>query len=400
MSKKKSLIKLIRQKPIGSIDTAIGKVFLFPDVSVSDLTGISEDLADGIENIESEAYVRVLFRYLCHRENSLDNDKSKPNKPTLTKSDIDMLSVEELEEIASVYLKHNERLYKKEETDAETGMRVFGNVEHPKEDNESNVSYLYRLSVIDHEKRNKQIEAIWKKFSGASNFSSKLTETLSETLHMGDSLKASVERIRRASQLPKIAVQPKDLSNELILRQQELYQLEEEKRAKPFKDLAERLDLLIDTSTQSAEFMAEANSNQVQIANEIKSSGDSASKFSKWSIFFTVVVISLSIYTIWSDIQAGNIQQELLKKYSEEISEKLVGINSGLSRRESQAAKEIELLGKSIDYSAMTQSETVALINHQRDEISNLTKSNAALEKIIKQLEERLKALEKQKESK
>jgi ElaB/YqjD/DUF883 family membrane-anchored ribosome-binding protein len=95
---------------------------------------------------------------------------------------------------------------------------------------------------------------------------------------------------------------------------------QEERQLAPFKDLSSKMEAMIDAEKKTVEFMSDVYSTQVEIANELKSSSDSAGAYAKKNVFFTILIIGLTVvstlitaatfaYPIWFDKKDKEVLQ-------------------------------------------------------------------------------------------
>ena len=300
MSIKIDLDKMYNHEPFECIHTAIGELCIF-SISCGSQTELYKEIAKPISECEPKEFIKFLISYICFSKTSLKEGKYKPDNSQLTNDDVSSLTDDDLEAIAKVYVENNEDLFKKlifnnEKNDAgETIYKSeYGGIEYPRYENESYIQYLLRLSVKSEEKQRKLMEDMFGSVLGLKNFSNKLVDNIKNTLSLGDSLKKTMESIRLPHELsgkPPIVMIPN-------INWSEIDRKNEERRLRPFNELADRLDQLIDVSAQATEFMIEANKIQTKIAEEIKSSSDETRKFSKKNIILTIAVIILTAISI------------------------------------------------------------------------------------------------------
>lgn len=283
----------IPYKPFGCINTTIGELCIF-SISAGNEEELYQELYKPINECETTIFMRKFVSYICYPKDSLKEGQNKPNKPLLTDEDILSLTDDDLEAIAKLYIENNEYLFKKlafKKDKNDQGLTVvspeYSEVEYPKNENENYTQYLLRLNIEKKEKHKRQAE---KMFSGINSFSNALENSIKNTLSLGNSLKKTVESIRPVSMANIMPGPPSSKIADIL----NLERMKEEMRLRPFNDLAERLDQLINASAQAVEFMIEANQIQTRIAGEIKLSSDGTTKYSKRNILLTVVVILLT----------------------------------------------------------------------------------------------------------
>jgi hypothetical protein len=185
---------------------------------------------------------------------------------------------------------------------------------------------------------------------GLNNFSKTLGDSIKNTLAWGDSFKKGMESIRPKQFSSIIPIDPKfpDIDWSEIAKE----------KLRPFNELAERLDRLIEASVQSAEFMVKTNEIQTRIAGEIKSSGDQSAKFSKKDLCLTYVVIFLTLinlaifsYSVIKSNNAGENQRLEIQKHVNVLAEKLTDINKSI-----KTAKDVAVEQMNEQYNATIES--------------------------------------------
>ncbi|MGO9620306.1 MAG: hypothetical protein ACLPT6_02735, partial [Desulfobaccales bacterium] len=311
------LSKALQIEPFGCVITTIGELCLF-SISWGNQVEFRKQLGKSINEWDPAEFLRKYVRYVCFPKASLKEGKYKPDKPVLTDNEISSLTDDDLEKIAELYVVNNPYLFKELITKTEKndkGEMVFsgeyGDVEYPKNEDETYTQYLFRLFIKKDEKESKLVGKTISSMIGLKTFSNGLGKSIQNTLSWGDSLRKTMESIRLA-ETPAI-VHFETVSPEIDLT--ELARIKEQNRLRPFKDIAERLDKLIDASAQASEFMITANEIQTRIAGEIKSSADETRTFSKSNIILTIVVILLALFAIWQSNRDANIRRIETKEY-------------------------------------------------------------------------------------
>lgn len=341
-----TLNNLPEEKPYGCVHTAIGELFVFC-ISWGGQSKLWKEVGKPTEKCDPTDFLKLMVPYICFPKASLKEGQYKPANSVLTSADVSSLTKDDLDVIAKLYVENNEYLFKKmtfENRQNEKGQTVVyekcGEIECPRHENESCTQYLFRLSVKDHEKRNKQLQEIVNSVSG---FSSTLGESIKKTLALGDSLQRTMESVRPLAELRSME------STLLKIDWAEIERKREERRLQPFKELSERLDQLIDTSAQAGGFMVEANKLQTQIAGEIKSAGDETTKLSKKNIklslvviVLTVVGIAVAVYTILRSDNDSATQRIEIQKHVDLVTEKLTEINNSLGVANDQAVERVK----------------------------------------------------------
>jgi hypothetical protein len=211
------------------------------------------------------------------------------------------------------------------------------------------------------------------------SFSNTLGNSIKNTLSWGNSLKKTMESIRPVSITNMMPVEPRSPIADIL----KIERMKEERQLKPFNDLADRLDQLIDASVQAAEFMIEANQIHTRIAGEIKSSGDKTTKFSKSNIWLTIIVIILtvfglgfSIYTISRANNDGDMQRIQSRESVNLLAGKLTEINNSISGANDSLKIENERLKEQTAKQAKMIDEMKIMIERQGKKLEELEKRN------------------------
>ncbi|MFH1614493.1 MAG: hypothetical protein ABIG61_05360 [Planctomycetota bacterium] len=414
MLKKKGKKFLIRHKPFAAFDSSIGKLCLIT-LCAGDQIKLLESLEQSLELCPAEVFVRKLMVYICYPEESLDSEGYKPESMILSDDDIEKLSTEEIEKFAEIYIKHEDYLYRKTLTKKRTdedGKEVIyfenGEIEHPRNDNETFVQYLHRLYVLQEKKMKEQLSKMTKSIIGTARFSAGLSQNIKNTLSMGNSISKALGCIGGLSAKDSILKSMTDfktaqpLATPKLTRPNidfgEIVRLSEENRRAPFDDLANRLDQLIEINTQSTEFMVEMNKTQTGIAGEIKASGESASNFSKWNIVFTVLVIVLTGFGLWLtvvDHADTNANSETIKEYVDNVVGKLDNINNSIGVNNQKSIEQLQIIFNKFQQTLIDQSsEFDSIITKQAQIIEQLKQQNTEANHEIDFLKKRLATME------
>jgi archaellum component FlaC len=263
-------------------------------------------------------------------------------------------------------------LYKKsiqETKKGEKGIDVtsikYGEVILPKNDKESYQEYLLRLEIT----YNKKISESFKNsFGNLTSFSKGIQASLRNTISIGEQLNKSL-KMAQSYRMPKVEptiptsnIDFGDLSKQIA-----------ENKNRPFKELAERLDQLVEINSNSTQFMMEANKLQLRIAEEIKESNNSSTKLSKINILIALVVLvvsmlsfTFSIYTVHISNKTNNLNIERAinglntinetikadKDNSAQVSKQLNALEyqlDSVSNRNAEIEKELRLLKSTIN---------------------------------------------------
>lgn len=394
----------IPYKPVGCVNTKIGELCVF-SISWGSIKELHKELDKPIEECEPDKFIRKFTRYICFPKTYIKEDRNKPAKPLLSDDDILSLTDDDLEAIAKVYIENNEYLFKKEivkedkKPDQVTVVSFeYGEIEYPKKENENYIQYLFRLYITHLQKMSKGIsETISSIMPDIKSFSSALTDGIKNTLLWGNSLSKTMEQFRAASMIPAkpaepvipiISVKPAELLPGFDFA--EVERNIEANRLKPFSELADRLDQLIDASAQTTEFMIEANKIQTGIAEEIKSAGDETRKFSdetrgfsKQNIKLTYIVIILAVFGIvasfFSILKANNdgeMQRVQTRDSVNLLAGKLTDINNSIAGANDSLKIENERLKEQTAKQAKMIDEMKIIIGHQGKKLEELEKRN------------------------
>lgn len=297
------------QKPLGSVDSSIGKLAVYAP-SHKDTTELGSSCGSSIDSCEPIEFARRLLTYICYPTEALSEDESKPDSPKLARQDVDRLTEDEVDKIAGLYLEHEEYLYRKlvRETKTDSGDKPvtsasYGEIEHPRNPGESNIQYLHRLHVLQDAAFKRQMESLTKSILSGAKFSSDLSKKIEGTLSLGESLSRIAKQfelggIRGAVVNPRKhpEPQPEQFPQPPLLERARIdYEAIERTRLAPFEALQTRLDEIIELNGKSIEFATESNMTQTRIATEIKRSSDTTTALARWSIFWTVVVLLVTV---------------------------------------------------------------------------------------------------------
>lgn len=387
----------MKKKKYGSVETAIGELHVFY-LSVKDYQEIEGNLDSSIEEADEERYLNEFIKHSSFPSHSLD-EEYKPKEPVLTDDEVSKLAASEIDKIIQLYIDNSPHLYKKQirnsENDDEGNTRIsysYGEVEYPRNEDESLKAYLHRLVVLEEKKRREQQKKLTESIIGRSNFSHGLDKNIMSTLSLGESLSRFTDQIHSPlgdalkayksplqdtiDRISKITsptdsilksiepIQPIDSERNI----QDMYKIERENRERPFRDLGEKLDELVELSSESTKFMVEMNKSQTQMANELKQSGDQASKHSKLNIYFSVVVIILTVIGLL--ISSSSIYISVNDKQTE-----------GLSGSINKLTDSLQSLPSTNDLVRLEK-----LIQDQSTEIKQLKAENSAQREEIEQL--------------
>lgn len=394
------LKELFKQKPFYSIETSIGKLCLF-SISYKDQIKLETRFPGNEKSIDSCELARAMLKFTSFPEDFLLEDRDKPDSPVLEEDDLDKLTEQDLEKFAKCYVEHHPDLFREsmwEKEEAEDGKvlskHVLGDIEHEKNEKESYLQYLTKLWVIQREKHRKQTEKMLGQVGG---FSSRLTESIKDNLFQGTSLMGAMEDLRRnlpgLTEFEEPKLQALDLS--------ESHRAMEEARQRPFNELAERLDQLIELSLQASDFAIKSNSIQTQVASEIKKSGDNSTKYSKANVILSVFIILLSIgglgIAAYSSYSASEQSRALLNAAETATTDLNEQIGAGLAAVAGNQSEPRELFQTQITQLVElieTQQESASIIQQFQEQVSTLQEENSDLRNQVDLLSDRINMLQ------
>jgi len=255
-------IKLIRTEPIGSIQTSKGSLVLYPDLRPDDFYSLQQK-SPNIEKIDPKEYIKTLFQYLCHYEKHLPQGKSMPLKPSLSKDDINSLTGNELNELASIYIKH--RRHDEKEI---------------RKDNETDIEYIHRLDIAQRKQLQKASDLAMGKYSGLFTISDTVTQQLSNSLAAAEALQESTYQM---DEIGKTARNHKSLAEPISPIPNTSLEIRRE------------LQKLVEVSSLASDFAIKSHEVQLSINSAIVSSGNETSTLTRRGIWLTILVIFISI---------------------------------------------------------------------------------------------------------
>ncbi len=409
-------------EPFGCINTVIGELCVF-SINLRDQGALYNTVDKPKQEVAPKEYVKSLVKFICFPKESLKEGKYKPDTPVINQDQINTLTEKDLESIAKIYVEKNPYLYKELEIKEETRengeiekIREYNKVIHPKNENESNVEYLHRLSILEDEKVAEKFKDIYESIAGVGKFSDSLTENIKKTLSWGDSLSKSLEALKPLSGVVPVTEHAENTLQEKKnylanhVRQEflnsrgidfaKIARESEESRLKPFNDLSQRLDKLINSSVLASEFMIKANEIQTTIASEIKSSSDSSTLFSKRNISLSIAVLVISAvslfmtgYSIYSTTTSGSEQQSFYQEKVDAVINEISTLNN-VSKSDQENTKDlIELLKTQINESKGKDIELAKMQKSYSERMEQLEKMNKEQQKTIAKLTKQIEIL-------
>ncbi|STO57603.1 hypothetical protein [Grimontia hollisae] len=349
---KKTILALTK---MGNIETELGTLcnFALSGKAAFDLDDyLSEAHGKSIYEIEPKLYVRALAKFTCYPLSSLSADGERPQNYPLGDEDLDKLSDSSLEKIAILQLKggKNSQLSDVESSKNECVLSAI-QTRHIKTKNDISKHHLEMTDYL----KNLQ----------SSVFSDELQTQLHTTSLLGDSLHQQINQIRSlniagttsaldaynntihahqrdielalgpelshmrdyispssaAHEAMSSSIKPSDILSSYTFPEPEPFKAidwaksfrdKEEAKRVPFRELGTKLDKLVDVTAQSVQYMNQMNENMRLAAEETKRSSDAASRNVKWTLFFTIVSILISVVSLnpsWVGISSSPPKQ-------------------------------------------------------------------------------------------
>lgn len=268
--------------PLGRFESTIGALSVY-SLSFGQLGKLFKELGRPIKDVEPYEFIRVLSIFTCYPDESVAEDGHKPNAAVLTRADVDSLNETDLEYIAKVVTESDSGLSKRPSVKKTPGTATPEQQETglQKKLDETYVKYCQRLFINEEREWNEHIA----KFTAPLGmFSEKLRKDIGASLVMGESLRNQISPIAAINIRPVIPA----------LNKIDLERIERD-RVKPIHELRERLDNILSMAEQAADTQAETHKVQVGIAGELKSSGDSANRYSKLNTRLSVFVLATTL---------------------------------------------------------------------------------------------------------
>lgn len=320
---------------------SLGQLDCFP-LSLGNMKVFYQRKMDSDKEI-SNKLIRILISVTCHPHGRVTEETFTPN-PSLSVIDIASLKETEIEEFSRLFIEANPDLYRKKITHTKASDKgtiitsELGDIEISKDEGETNTEYLERLIIQYEDKistffKNKFGE-LSKHYQSLQGFSNGLKKQINSTFKMGMDLKNSIESIKPAQ--AKVSFVP-EINNTAI---SEVLKIAEENRLRPFQEISQRLDKLIELSMDSGDFLVEMNRTQTTIAEELKISSDKTYYFSKWNLLIGVIIIALTVislivtvYSIKTSSTSSDALTQSIGKYTTTL-EKVFLINESKNPRE------------------------------------------------------------------
>lgn len=407
-------------------ESNIGPLGIFSLV-VGDIRKLFSEM-DDLKSVEPAVFIQHLIRYICFPEGQYGSDEIKPGNPILSMDDVKNLSAEDLSEIAKIHLNDEQFLYRKsiDKTETKDGKTihssVLGEIEYPKRPNEDEVTYLYRLYIIQAERWQEIHNKMMFPFREAL-FSDKVIDSIGKTIGLASDLKGTIESAKyynsltnsgsimnslnpnMQKQFQEATIQLKNANDSKRFDASEFIRQEAETKWAPFKMLGGKLDSIASVLNGSTDYLLQLNDTQLGIATETKQSNVENTKLSKRNIRLTVLVLLLtsigilsglaSLYLTWSSMHQSNQTSRTYQEYLNELNGQLSKITVALKdntrqadvgiRQITQVHREVQkshndLLQKQMNYLESIHQENAK--NHQQssDIIQHLNGRVAELE--------------------
>ena len=346
------LSELIRFRPMGEVDTTIGKLAVF-NTSFREHTEVVGETSLSLKAVPPKELVKRLLPHIAHLADMLGEDKEKPKQPTLSEEQIAALTDDDVEKILGVYIEGRDDLTHRREAELSTneaGERVaklvYTDKKCPQKEGESNVDYLYRLYVLEENENKERMKKLYGQLIGSAHFSSSVNDEIKKSLSIGNEVSKAMEAMRTLSSFRLDALNslknsaalsggfPKPIIPSVrpelptIHSGQTISDLETDPEIEadeaPYSAVTERFDSLIEISAKASELMVQMNQTQIATVAEIKASGEEASKIGKdtlivgreslkvtqWGYRLTVGVVFLTAagigLSIWDRLDAGS----------------------------------------------------------------------------------------------
>lgn len=359
----------VNNQPLKCLDTGIGELCLF-SIRYKDSMEFLKRLNGPIEEISSLECFKIYLPLFAYLKKDLESPEfERPDGYLLQRDDIEKLTDHDLEEVAKIIIEDNSYLYKESKTiqdKKEDGTIVLkiqksDDITLPQNPDELYIKYFHRL-LIEQAKKDKER---FKKM--ASSFSMGLSGDIFKTYNVGRTLTDQIGTISKMSDYVKsITSSPFEDKKVVVTNFEvskpnyhlpdfaEIHRQQEKNRLAPFKDLSLKMEAMIDAEKKTVEFMSNVYTTQVEIANELKSSSDSAGVYSKKNVTFTIVIIVLTIistfitaatfaYPIWFGQDEKEIEKVLLQTNT-----KLDNLTNVLSAQTNHQAQQISELQKEL----------------------------------------------------
>jgi len=413
-------------RPIATLGTSIGNLAIF-SISGKHRSELMDSFGKTLESCSADEFIKGLLPYICYPVEALDKDQEKPDSTILSSSDIEKLSSQDVENIAGSYIEKEPYLYREEvrrtTTDEKDGTAKetleYGSVKYPREDGESNVRYLHRLFVIHVKHLLAMTQSFCSPLLGKAQFSSSLSKHISNTLAMGDSMNTAIDKLRSLSSFANIdrpvaeprnrnlQVADKSFLQEAVVRpilpnlMSELVEMagkSEEARRAESAELGNRLDQLIEVTSNSATFLVEMNRTQIGIAGEIKASGQVATRLTRRNIYISCVVVFVSLLGLavaWLDHSQKSETAMLVNQYVDRITAELGRIDQSVSNASKSGQDELRVLLDEMKQERSAQNGRFErVLSEQTKVIDQLAQQRIADQQTIEQLKAQLAQIE------
>jgi len=382
--------KVFRKKPIAGIQTNdLGLLYVFP-LTVGDRSKLLKSLSTGIKFCDPGEFVRKLFVFVCFPEKAVkkEEDGLKPESPVFSFQEISQLSIPEQESIAKAYVEGNEWLYKEKIAKQkivdgrEVMYQDFGEVLHPRKDDENYIDYLFRLHLIFEEEEQERFKKMVGPALSANLFTDDLRDKIRSTLLMGARLSENLDPFRSMiDHAVKAQISNDPIQMPRSLEIEKLRMLAEKRKDQPIEELGNKLDQVTESVARVAEFVVAANVTQTQIVSELKSSSDSADWFSRRNLFINVVIVIISTIALVVSFSNGN--SEATWKSLAEIEKSVSSAEKLLKESSESLASQSASVEKCLNTFVANQSridKLTDMVNRQMTEILELQKKIEQLE--------------------
>jgi hypothetical protein len=190
---------LTRCKCHKRIGTPIGELSVC-GISGKDSRHLDDLLFKRTDPCTPEQFIRRLTLLICCPPDALKDGNYKPDSPCLSEDEINRLSPDNLEQIASIIIENEQYLSRtltSKKSSNSKGEPVwtseYGEIEHPREKDESNTAYLHRLWVLYHERRKRERKGMLASLTPDAHFSLHLMDSVGATLRREEAMRQSMQ---------------------------------------------------------------------------------------------------------------------------------------------------------------------------------------------------------------
>lgn len=377
-----SNVKLnLNQRAYGSIETAIGRLFVFA-MTGGDVIELERELGGDWSKVVPDVLIRAFILHTCFLETQLVDENTKPKGVKIEYELIEKLTKADLDNISKMYIENNSYLYRgvvlTTTRDGNKSLVAFdeGENEHLQMEGESFSNYLARLLRAEHEGFASQYKSMKDLFS--TDLSEKmmdLSRSAQKAMHVNPVfMNGGVNSFMRK------AVAERYVEGEDFVKKIESYnKIEQDNKMKPFLMLGDKLIEVVKASNQQVDKLDRLTEVQLESAFETKKSSDNASKYTQRTIWLTIIGVVVSIF-LWLIGYAVDYKDgKELNSTIEDLNETGKNISSKID----QSRIEQVMLQKQVDEQHQEMSKLSLIILNQKREIERL-KSQVRVKSTIK----------------